>query len=114
MINIKNIGENLISLYGTEGAELMLLQNVQDNKIIEVPLVDVSDVPRYGTFIFSYDSECELNSAYIYYGKTYYNLLAGQYNYTIGEDICGILKIESEKEQNKVYEQENTSKVYNG
>lgn len=112
MVIISNsIVENQISIYGTQGATSMLLARVQDSKLIEVPLADLSLSARYGTFIFVYSPEIDLNTAVLESGKTVYNLIPGKYNYEI-DGIKGILNIISEKEQNKVYEQENTTKIY--
>ena len=112
MVIIDNTKENnQISIYGTQGADLMLLVRVQDSKNIEVPIVDLSLSDRFGTFIFSYSADIPENTCIVESGKTIYNLIPGKYNYNIS-GIRGILNVISEKEQNKIYEDNNTTKIY--
>lgn len=112
MIIIHNITETTVSIYGAEGWNGMTLTRVQDGKVIDIPLIDLSLNDRFGTFIFKYSDEVELNTAILDGNKTLYNLIPGLY-YFEEYGIRGTLKIEGNKNDNKVYEQEtNTSKIY--
>lgn len=113
MITIHN-NDTILMIYGIHNAIEMEVRSLNTNAQAVIPLYPISGT-RYTLYSMVYDPEVETQ---IISGVTRINLTPGKYEYKISnigeEPFTGILYIKDEKTESKVYEQENTTKVYKG
>lgn len=105
-------------VYGIWNATEMTVRNLNTDIETTIPLYPMTSGlggDRYALYTMVYDPEVETQ---IISGVTHVNLTPGKYEYkiaNIGEEPCtGIFYIKDTKIESKVYEQENTAKVYKG
>lgn len=110
--------DTVVMIYGIRNAIEMEVRSLNTNTQAVIPLYPVSagwGDARYTLYSMAYDPEVETQ---IISGVTHVNLTPGKYEYKIAnigeEPFAGILYIKDEKIESKVYEQENTTKVYKG
>lgn len=113
MITVNTTGYNAVSVYGTTGAETMTLRSLSTNDVIELPLCNATISERYGLYIMVYDTNLEFNTADIIDEETHFNILPGKYEYTAA-GVVGIFYLRDIEKDNKIYEQENSTKTYQG
>lgn len=113
MITIHN-DDTIVMIYGIHNAIEMEVRSLNTSAQSVIPLYPLIGT-RYTLYSMAYDSEVETQ---IISGVTRVNLPPGKYEYKISnigeEPFVGILYIKDEKTESKVYEQENTTKVYKG
>ena len=107
--------ESTSLIYGVWNATEMVVRSLNTDIETTIPLHPLASGDRYVLYVMVYDPEQETQ---IISGVTHVNLTPGKYEYKIAnigeEPFTGILYIKDEKIESKVYEQENTTKVYKG
>ena len=113
MIVVNTTGNNEVSIYGTTMGLEMRLRSLSTNEVIILPLYNSTISKRFGLYVMVYDSELDLNTAEVYDGETHFNILPGKYEYNIDGSL-GIFYLRDTEKDNKIYEQENSTKTYKG